>query len=63
MTTDHSPGGDLVPTFATKLTELARSPRARAAIEKARQQVDKPENRRRLEQLRTRWAGRGSDKT
>jgi hypothetical protein len=52
-----------VPTFATKLTELAHSPRARAAIEKARQQVAKPENRRRLEQLRTRWAGRGSNKT
>ncbi|HEX2806510.1 MAG TPA: hypothetical protein VHN80_10115 [Kineosporiaceae bacterium] len=51
-----------MPTFVTKLTELARSPRARVAIEKvreqARQQAAKPENRRRIEQVRARWARR-----
>jgi hypothetical protein len=44
--------------FATKLTELAKNPRARAAIEKARAQAAKPENRQRLEKLRARWATR-----
>jgi len=60
-----------MPGLVQKLTELARSPRARAAIEKARQspqaraaiekarqQASTPENRRRLEQLRARWARR-----
>jgi hypothetical protein len=47
-----------MPTFAEKLTALAKSPKARAAIEKARQQAAKPENKARIEQLRARLAGR-----
>ena len=43
--------------LATKLTALARSPQGKALIEQARQQAAKPENRRRLEQMRARWAG------
>lgn len=38
----------------TKLKALARDSRARALIEKARREAAKPENRRRLEQLRSR---------
>jgi hypothetical protein len=45
-------------SLVTKLTALARNPRTRAAIEQARQQAAKPENRRRLEQLRARIARR-----
>ena len=44
--------------FTTKLAALARSPRARAVIEQAKQQAAKPENRRRLEQLRAKLAKR-----
>jgi hypothetical protein len=40
-----------VSTLAKKLSELARKARARAAIDQARRQLAKPENRRRLEQL------------
>lgn len=38
----------------TRLKALAGNPRARALIEKARREAAKPENRRRLEQLRAR---------
>lgn len=42
----------------TKLKALARNPRARALIEKARREATKPENRRRLENLRSRMTKR-----
>jgi len=42
-------------SLITKLLALVRSPRARAAIEQARNQAAKPQNRRRLEQLRARF--------
>jgi len=46
-------------SLITKLLALVRSPRARAAIEQARNQARnqaaKPQNRRRLEQLRARF--------
>lgn len=45
-------------SLVTKLTEFVRGPRARAAIEQARRQAAKPQNRRRLEQLRARLARR-----
>ena len=38
----------------TKLKALARHPRVRALIEKARAEAARPESRRRLEQLRSR---------
>ena len=55
-----SPGPTPSPTSAvvTKLTALARTPRARAAIEKVREQAAKPENRRRMDALRARLTGR-----
>lgn len=37
-----------------RLTELAHSPQASNAIAKAKEQAAKPENRRRLEQLKAR---------
>jgi hypothetical protein len=43
-----------VPNLMKKLTELARSPQAGNAIAKAKEQAAKPENRRRLEQLKAR---------
>jgi len=45
-----------VPNLMKKLTELARSPQAGNAIAKAKEQAAKPENRRRLEQLKARVA-------
>ncbi len=42
----------------TKLKDLTRDPRGRALIEKARREAAKPENRRRLEQLRARVTNR-----
>jgi hypothetical protein len=50
-----------MPTVAERLAALARNPKARAALEKARQQAAKPENRRRIEQLRARFSGRRPD--
>ena len=53
----HSPPntvGDPVPNLMKKLTELVRSPQAGNAIAKAKDQAAKPENRRRLEQLKAR---------
>jgi len=43
----------------TKLKAVAADPRGRALIEKARREAAKPENRRRLEQLRSRVTQRG----
>lgn len=37
-----------------RLIELARSPKGRQLAGQARQMLDKPENRRRIEQLRSR---------
>ena len=41
-----------------KITAWATGPRARAALEKAREQAAKPENRRRIDSLRARLTGR-----
>jgi hypothetical protein len=41
-----------VPKLIQKLKTFARSPQAKSAIDKAREQATKPENRRRLEQLK-----------
>jgi len=43
-----------VPSLIKKLTSLARSERGNTAVAKIREQAAKPENRARLEQLRTR---------
>jgi hypothetical protein len=43
-----------VPNVINKLKAFARSPQASEAIAKAREQATKPENRRRLEQLKAR---------
>jgi len=43
-----------VPNLMKKLTDLVRSPQAGNAIAKAKEQAAKPENRRRLEQLKAR---------
>lgn len=43
-----------MPNLMKKLTELARSPQAGNVIAKAKEQASKPENRRRLEQLKAR---------
>jgi hypothetical protein len=49
-----------MPTFAERLAALAKNPKARAALEKAREQAAKPENKARIEKLRSRLSGRGS---
>jgi hypothetical protein len=51
-----------MPTVAERLAALAKNPKARAALGKARQQAATPESRRRIEQLRARWAGRRDGK-
>ena len=43
-----------MPSLMKKLTDLAHSPQASNAIAKAKEQATNPENRRRLEQLRSR---------
>jgi hypothetical protein len=43
-----------MPSLIKKLTELTRSPQASSALAKAKEQAAKPENRQRLEQLKTR---------
>jgi len=48
-------------TLTERLAALAKNPKARAAIEKAREQAAKPENRARIENLRARWARRRPD--
>lgn len=45
-------------TVVERLAALAKNPKARAAIEKAREQAAKPQNRARIENLRARWARR-----
>jgi hypothetical protein len=48
-----------MPSFKDRLTELARSPKGRELAERAKQQLQKPENRKRLDQLRERIQGSG----
>jgi hypothetical protein len=43
-----------MPSLMKKLTDLAHSPQATNALAKAKEQATKPENRRRLEQLKAR---------
>jgi hypothetical protein len=43
-----------MPSLIKKLTTFAKSPEAKSAIAKAREQVAKPENRARLEQVKAR---------
>ena len=43
-----------MPSLITRLKTLAKNPQASSAIAKAREQAAKPENRRRIEQLRVR---------
>ena len=43
-----------------RLATLAKNPKARAALDKAREQADKPQNKARIEKLRARWGARGS---
>jgi hypothetical protein len=50
--------GALVPNLMKKLTELAKSPQAGNAIAKAKEQATKPENRRRIAQLKARMSRR-----
>ncbi len=47
-----------MPTLAERLAAVTENPKARVAIEKARQRAAKPENRARIENLRARWARR-----
>lgn len=47
-----------MPSLISKLTAFARSPQGSTAIAKAREEATKPENRRRLEQLRARLSRR-----
>ena len=42
-------------SISKRLKEFARSPRGQQLIEQAKRQVRKPENRRRLEELRKRY--------
>jgi hypothetical protein len=49
-----------VPSLIKKLTSFARSPQGKAAMDKAREQVAKPENRARLDELRARVTRRRS---
>ena len=43
-----------------RLAVLAKNPRARAALDKAREQAAKPQNKARIEKLRARWGARGT---
>jgi hypothetical protein len=43
-----------MPSIKQRLIEFARSPKGRQLTDQARQALDKPENRRRIEQLRSR---------
>jgi hypothetical protein len=52
-----------MPTFAERLTALAKNPKARAALEKAREQAAKPENKARIDQLRARLTRRPGGKS
>ena len=52
-----------MPSFADRLRQLANDPRTRAKVERAmnkvNEQVQKPENQQRINQLRERLTGRG----
>jgi hypothetical protein len=48
-----------MPSLKDRLMELAKSPKGRQLAEQAKQQLQKPENRRRLDQLRERIQGSG----
>ncbi len=52
------PRGDLMSSLMTQLKQLLRNPRTQAMVERARREAAKPENRRRWEQVRARWARR-----
>jgi hypothetical protein len=43
-------------SLTTKLSELTRSPKGRQLAEKAKEYVNKPENRRKVEELRVKLA-------
>ncbi len=45
-------------SITRRIKEFARSPRGRQLIEQAKDQARKPENRRRLEELRRRYLKR-----
>jgi hypothetical protein len=45
-------------SIAKRIKDFARSPRGQQLIEQAREQASKPENRRRLEELRKRYVKR-----
>jgi hypothetical protein len=45
-------------SIAKRIVDFARSPRGQQLIEQAREQASKPENRRRLEELRRRYVKR-----
>jgi hypothetical protein len=46
--------------LSTRLAALASSPKAKAALEQVRKQAAKPENRRRIDQLKARFKGGGA---
>ena len=45
-------------SFASKLAELARGPKGRELIEKAKEYASKPENRRKIDELRAKLGKR-----
>jgi hypothetical protein len=45
--------------FSERLAALAKNPKARAAIDKAREQAAKPENQARIEKMRALLGRRG----
>lgn len=45
-------------SIAKRITDFVRSPRGQQLIEQAKEQASKPENRRRLEELRRRYVKR-----
>ena len=47
-----------MPSFATRIKDFARSPKGQQLIEQAKEQASKPENRRKLEELRRRYVKR-----
>ena len=49
-------------TWTDRLTALAKNPKARAALDKARQQAVKPENKARIDHLRDRLTGHRPDR-
>jgi hypothetical protein len=48
-----------VSALTDRLAALAKSPKARAALEKAREQAAKPENKARIEKVRARLGRHG----